>query len=69
MYARGECVSLVINLLLSMPAIWINYTSWCRISHIMMFNPKNKKIFKRAWAVMAVIIIISMILLYAPIFR
>jgi hypothetical protein len=35
----------------------------------MMFNPKNKKIFKRAWAVMAVIIIISMILLYAPIFR
>lgn len=35
----------------------------------MMFNPKNKKIFKRAWAVMACIIIVSMILLYAPIFQ
>ncbi len=31
----------------------------------MMFNQKNKKIFKRAWAVMAAFIIISMIMLYS----
>lgn len=32
-----------------------------------MFNQKNKKVFKRAWAVMAALIIISMVMLYSNI--
>ncbi len=31
-----------------------------------MFNEKNKKAFRVVWAVIVVLIIVSMILLYAP---
>lgn len=35
----------------------------------MMFNPKHKKKIKVAWSILAALVIISMILLYAPIFQ
>ena len=35
----------------------------------MLFNKKHQKRIQTAWAIITVLIIISMILLYSPIFR
>jgi len=35
----------------------------------MLFNKKHQKKIQTAWAVVSILIIVSMILLYSPIFR
>jgi hypothetical protein len=35
----------------------------------MLFNPKNKKRFRTMFAVLAVLVVISMIILYIPVLR
>jgi predicted nucleic acid-binding Zn ribbon protein len=41
----------------------------CAILNYMLFNKKHQKKIQVAWAVVSVLIIVSMILLYSPMFR